>query len=101
LKIKHLRQNLVVSAFLFAHINFLAPSSISVRLSSLKILYSSNKEAFGHGEGFQHYTICFPEKGIGIVILSNSDNAEGIFKEIIEISITDIFTPWKWENYIP
>jgi CubicO group peptidase (beta-lactamase class C family) len=55
----------------------------------------------GHGEGFQHYTIIFPEKEIGIVILSNSDNAEGIFKKLLEITIADIYTPWKWENYIP
>lgn len=55
----------------------------------------------GHGEGFQHYSIIFPEKQIGIIILSNSDNAESIFKELLEISIGDIYTPWKWENYIP
>jgi CubicO group peptidase (beta-lactamase class C family) len=55
----------------------------------------------GHGEGFQHYTIVFPEKGIGVVLLSNSDNAESIFKELLEITIADIYTPWKWENYIP
>ena len=55
----------------------------------------------GHGEGFQHYTIIFPESGTGIVMISNSDNAESIFKELLEINIGDIFTPWKWENYIP
>ena len=55
----------------------------------------------GHAEGFQHYSIIFAEKKIGIVILSNSDNAESIFKELLEISIRDIYTPWKWENYIP
>ena len=55
----------------------------------------------GHAEGFQHYSILFPENGIGILILSNSDNAESIFKELLEISIGDRFTPWKWENYIP
>lgn len=55
----------------------------------------------GHGEGFQHYTIIFPEKEIGIVILSNSDNAESIFKALLESTIADIYTPWKWENYIP
>ncbi|ASV30384.1 hypothetical protein CJ263_09250 [Maribacter cobaltidurans] len=55
----------------------------------------------GHGEGFQHFTIIFPEIGTGIVMLSNSDNAESIFKEILEISIGDTYTPWKWENYIP
>jgi len=55
----------------------------------------------GHGEGFQHYTIIFPDKEVGIVILSNSDNAESIFKELLEITIADIYTPWQWENYIP
>ena len=55
----------------------------------------------GHAEGFQHYSIIFPEKQIGIIILSNSDNAESIFKELLEVTIGDTFTPWKWENYIP
>lgn len=55
----------------------------------------------GHGEGFQHYSIIFPSSGIGIVILSNSDNAESIFKELLDITIGDKYTPWYWENYIP
>ncbi len=55
----------------------------------------------GHAEGFQHYSIIFPKKQIGIIILSNSDNAESIFKELLEVTIRDTFTPWKWENYIP
>lgn len=55
----------------------------------------------GHGEGFQHYTILFPEQEMGILILSNSDNAESIFKELLEIAMADTYTPWKWENYIP
>jgi serine-type D-Ala-D-Ala carboxypeptidase/endopeptidase len=55
----------------------------------------------GHGDGFQHYSILFPEAGTGIIILSNSDNAESIFKELLAISIADTYTPWYWENYIP
>jgi CubicO group peptidase (beta-lactamase class C family) len=55
----------------------------------------------GHLEGWQHYAIGFPEKGIGIVIMSNSDNAESIFKELLEVSIANHFTPWYWEHYIP
>lgn len=61
--------------------------------------FSAFKE--GHGEGFQHYSIIFPEKQIGIILLSNSDNGESIFKELLEISIGDVYTPWEWENYIP
>ena len=55
----------------------------------------------GHGDGFQHYSIIFPQQGIGIIIMSNSDNAESIFKELLETAIGDRFTPWYWENYIP
>lgn len=61
--------------------------------------YGAFKE--GHAEGFQHYSIIFPDQQIGIIFLSNSDNGESIFKELLEISIGDIYTPWKWENYIP
>ena len=55
----------------------------------------------GHGDGFQHYTILFPATGTGIVLMSNSDNAESIFKELLEIAIGDKYTPWRWENYQP
>jgi CubicO group peptidase (beta-lactamase class C family) len=55
----------------------------------------------GHGDGFQHYSIIFPNRGTGIIIMSNSDNAESIFKELLETTIGDHFTPWYWENYIP
>lgn len=55
----------------------------------------------GHGDGFQHYSIIFPQAGTGIIMMSNSDNAESIFKELLETTIGDIYTPWKWENYIP
>jgi len=67
----------------------------------LKSPYSFGAFKEGHSEGFQHYSIVFPEKGTGIIILSNSDNAESIFKVLLEVAIGDIFTPWKWENYIP
>ena len=55
----------------------------------------------GHGEGFQHYSILFPERNIGLLLISNSDNAESIFKELLEVTIGDIYTPWQWEIYIP
>jgi serine-type D-Ala-D-Ala carboxypeptidase/endopeptidase len=55
----------------------------------------------GHGDGFQHYSILFPEKKLGIVIMTNSDNGESIFKELLEFSVRDTFTPWKWQRYTP
>ncbi|WP_281986998.1 serine hydrolase [Aquimarina aggregata] len=55
----------------------------------------------GHGDGFQHYSILFPETGKGILIMTNSDNGESIYKELLEVALADIYTPWEWSNYIP
>jgi serine-type D-Ala-D-Ala carboxypeptidase/endopeptidase len=79
----------------------------SIRLSyglGFGLFFTPYGKAFfkeGHLEGWQHYTVGFPEKGIGIVIMSNSDNAESIFKELLEFSIANHYTPWYWEHYIP
>jgi serine-type D-Ala-D-Ala carboxypeptidase/endopeptidase len=67
----------------------------------LQSKYGTGAFKEGHGDGFQHYCIIFPEKGSGMLIMSNSDNAESIFKELLETGIADTFTPWYWENYIP
>lgn len=55
----------------------------------------------GHDEGWGHYSICFKDKKIAIVIMTNNDNGESIFKELLAYSIGDTYTPWRWENYIP
>jgi len=55
----------------------------------------------GHGNGFQHYFILFPKAKSGVMLMTNSDNGESIFKYLLELSIKDTFTPWEWENYIP
>ncbi|MCK5372655.1 MAG: beta-lactamase family protein [Cyclobacteriaceae bacterium] len=67
----------------------------------LKSPYGNGYFKEGHGEGFQHYSILFPEKRIGILLMSNSDNAESIFKEVLELGIGDTYTPWYWEDFIP
>jgi len=67
----------------------------------LKSPYGTAAFKEGHGDGFQHYSIIFHQAGTGIIIMSNSDNAESIFKELLESAIGDIYTPWRWENYIP
>ena len=55
----------------------------------------------GHDDGWGHYSICYPDKKIAIVIMTNNDNGESIFKELLAYAIGDIYTPWQWENYIP
>lgn len=55
----------------------------------------------GHSEGWQHHSIAFPSKGIAVIIMTNSDQGDSIFKELLATAIGDIYTPWYWENYIP
>ena len=45
----------------------------------LQTPYGTGAFKEGHGDGFQHYTIIFPKTGIGIIIMTNSDNGESIF----------------------
>lgn len=55
----------------------------------------------GHGDGFQHYAIVYPAKKLGVLLMSNSDNAESIFGHLLRLTIADTFTPLEWENYTP
>jgi CubicO group peptidase (beta-lactamase class C family) len=55
----------------------------------------------GHDDGWGHYSICYPDKKIAVIIMTNNDNGESIFKELLNYTIGDTFTPWQWENYIP
>ncbi len=68
------------------------------------VLHTPYGRAFfkeGHDDGWGHYSICYPDKKIAIVIMTNSDQGESIFKELLADGIGDVFTPWIWENYIP
>lgn len=55
----------------------------------------------GHGDGFQHYSIIYPGKKLGVLLMSNSDNAESIFSHLLTLTIADTFTPLEWEGYEP
>ena len=55
----------------------------------------------GHGDGFQHYSIVYPAKKLGVLLMSNSDNAESVFGHLLTVTIADTFTPLEWENYVP
>lgn len=54
----------------------------------------------GHGNGWQNYNVNFIDKKISIIIMTNSNNGEKIFKDLLEKIIGDTYTPWKWEGYI-
>jgi hypothetical protein len=55
----------------------------------------------GHDDGVQNYCVSFDAAKTAIVIMTNSDNGESIFKELLATLIGDTFTPWKWERYLP
>jgi CubicO group peptidase (beta-lactamase class C family) len=55
----------------------------------------------GHLEGWQHYAVGLPRDGTALIIMSNSDNAESIFAELIQFTTGNTYTPWYWEGYIP
>lgn len=54
-----------------------------------------------HGDGFQHYSILFPEAGKGMMIMTNSDNGESIYQALLNIGLKDHFTPFEWERWEP
>ena len=54
----------------------------------------------GHDDGWEHYMINIPDKQYGLIIISNSSTAEGVFKELVE-DLTAVEIPWNWEGYIP
>ena len=61
-------------------------------------------EAFfkeGHDEGWRNYTVCFEKHKTGIVIMTNSSNGEGIYKDLLETLLKDTFTPIEWEGFTP
>lgn len=68
------------------------------------LYWTPNDKAFfkeGHTDGWRNYTVCFDKEKLGIVIMTNSSNGEGIFKELLEILIKNSFTPIEWEGYTP
>jgi CubicO group peptidase (beta-lactamase class C family) len=55
----------------------------------------------GHDSGFRHYAVCFDTPKTCLVIMTNSSNGEGIFKELLDTLVKDTFTPIEWEQYTP
>jgi D-alanyl-D-alanine-carboxypeptidase/D-alanyl-D-alanine-endopeptidase len=55
----------------------------------------------GHDDGVQNYCITFDRARTAIVLMTNSDNGESMFKELLATLIGDTFTPVRWEGYVP
>jgi CubicO group peptidase (beta-lactamase class C family) len=55
----------------------------------------------GHDFGYQNYTVTHVDAGVGVVLLSNSDNFESVAEEIVVAVIGDDHTPFEWLGYEP
>jgi CubicO group peptidase (beta-lactamase class C family) len=53
----------------------------------------------GHDFGYQNYTVTHVDAGVGVVLLSNSDNFESVAEEILAAAIGDDDTPFEWLGY--
>ncbi len=55
----------------------------------------------GHDNGFRHYCVAFEDTGQAFVVLTNSNNGEGVFKELLETVLGNRLTPIEWEAFTP
>ncbi|HSX62071.1 MAG TPA: serine hydrolase domain-containing protein [Tahibacter sp.] len=55
----------------------------------------------GGDDGWSNYSALVDGRGIGVLVMSNSDNARGIFKYLVDAVLGDTCMPWYWEGYIP
>jgi serine-type D-Ala-D-Ala carboxypeptidase/endopeptidase len=75
--------------------------SYGLGLGIFKTPYGTAFFKEGHDDGWGHYSVAYIDKGIGIIIMTNNDTGESIFKKLLSESIGDSYTPWSWEDYIP
>jgi CubicO group peptidase (beta-lactamase class C family) len=55
----------------------------------------------GHDDGWRHYAVYFDKAGIGMLIMTNSSNGEGIYQELLETVLKNNYTPIEWESFTP
>ncbi|HMD31727.1 MAG TPA: serine hydrolase domain-containing protein [Candidatus Acidoferrales bacterium] len=55
----------------------------------------------GHDDGWRNYAVCFDQSKTGLLIMTNSGNGEGIYKELLETVLANTFTPIEWEGFTP
>ncbi len=53
----------------------------------------------GHDFGWQNYAVGYRDRGVGVVLMSNSDNFESVAREIAEVAIGDTHSPFDWLGY--
>ncbi len=54
----------------------------------------------GHGDANQNYAVGYPEKGIAVVMMSNSENFETITLQLLKACIGDTYSPLRWLGHL-
>jgi len=55
----------------------------------------------GRDDGTVNYALCVQPKRACILLLSNSDQAVGIYKTLVDELMGNVGLPWQWEGFIP
>jgi CubicO group peptidase (beta-lactamase class C family) len=55
----------------------------------------------GHDDGWENHSVIFGDRKKGLLLMSNSSNADAIFRELLQRLLGDTATPWQWEDYVP
>ncbi len=54
----------------------------------------------GHDDGWQNYFVAYPDKGIALILMSNSDNLETNIPKLLDFCIGDKYSPFEWLGYL-
>jgi CubicO group peptidase (beta-lactamase class C family) len=55
----------------------------------------------GHDDGTNNVALCLRTSRDCMLILSNSSNAEGIYRALADATLGPTCLPWFWQNYVP
>lgn len=55
----------------------------------------------GHDDGTNNIALCLQASRDCVLIMSNSSNAEGLYRELIDTVLGPTCFPWFWQNDIP
>jgi CubicO group peptidase (beta-lactamase class C family) len=53
----------------------------------------------GHDYGWQNYVVVFDQKKMGMLIMTNSDNGESMYDDLLRTIQGNTFTPVEWEQF--
>lgn len=55
----------------------------------------------GDDDGWKNWSALIADRKLAVLIMSNSDNAKGIYKYLTDAVLGDTCLPWYWQGYIP